>query len=437
MRTLDVGCWTLFALSLAPRVGAGSRLMLRRGSLIYAMLVLLAGASLIREAAFGRLARADEKWWAFVAKHCTPQKTASQFTLVEITGDTLSKHAWPWGPDDFALFFHAVLPFKPSVLAVEPSLTFERDAAIERDPVFEKRLHDNVLRAPKLVLGGRLGWAPDPETVPELQPMPVLRKVRGDLTRVPEFTAVESWADEILRLTTQPGWTNIPESRGPRGWCPLVLRYRGQPVPAMVLQLAMHLEKVTLDEVEVVLGSHVVIGKSRVVPIDETGRMLMNTGADFTRASYDDLLLSREQIDRNETPVCAPQLFADRIVMLARTDGASRTIALPDGRAVSPGEYVGAAFATLEIGAFPHRIGSWFDWLLAAAVAFLALWIRKWRPLLCVVLTLLALGCYAGAAAWIFRESQLLLPAMLPLGLAAWVLLLRLVARRIEKIIAF
>lgn len=411
--------------------------MFRRGSLIYAMLVLLAGASLIREAAFGKFARPDEKWWAFLAKQCTPHTTASRLTLVEITGDTLSKHAWPWGPDDFALFFHAVLPFKPAVLAVEPPLSFERDAAIERDPVFEKMLHDNVLRTPKLVLGGSLGFAPDPETVQELQPMPVLRKVRGDLTRVPEFTAVESWADEILRLTTQPGWTNLPERSGPRGWCPLVLRYRGQPVPAMVLQLAMHLEKVTLDEVEVVLGSHVAIGKSRVVPIDESGRMLMNVGADFTRVSYDDLLLSREQIDRKETPVSAPELFAERIAMLARTDSPSRTIALPDGRKVSPGEYVGAAFATIEIGTFPRRIGSWFDWSLAGGVAFLALWIRKWRPILCVVLTLLALGCYAGVAAWVFRDSQLLLPAMLPLGLGAWVLLLRLVARRIEKIIAF
>ena len=426
-----------FGLPLAPRVGAVSPPMFRRGSLIYAMLVLLAGASLIREAAFGRLAQLDEKSWALVAKLGTPHKASSKFTLAEITGDTLSKHAWPWGPDDFALFFHAVLPFKPTVLAVEPALSFDRDAAAEKDPVFEKMLHDHVLRSPKLVLGGRLGWAPDSEAVPDLEPMPVLRKVRGDLTAVPNFTAVESWADETLRLTTQPGWANIPERSGPRGWCPLVLRYRGQPVPTMVLQLAMHLEKVTLDEVEVVLGSHVAIGKRRIVPIDDSGRMLMNGGATFPRVSYDDLLLSREQIERKETPVSAPELFANRIVMLARTDPASRTIAMPDGRKVSPGEFIGVAFATTEIGAFPRRIANWFDWTLAGVAAFLALWIRKWRPVQCVVITLLVLACYAGAAWWIFRDRQLLLPAALPLGIAAWVLLLRLVARRIEKIIAF
>ena len=411
--------------------------MLRRGSLIYALLVFLAGASLIREAAFGRLARLDERWWALVAKLGTPHATASKLTLVEITGDTLSKHPWPWGPDDFALFFHAALPFEPAVLAVEPVVNFDRATAAEKDPVFEKMLHDHVLRSPKLVLGGRLGFAPDAEAVPDIQPVPVLRKVSGDLSRVPEFTAIESWAAETLRLTTQPGWTNVPARSGPRGWCPLVLRYRGQPVPTMVLQLAMHLEKVTLDEVEVVLGSHIALGKFHSVPIDESGRMLLNVGADFTRMSYDDLLLSREQIERKEPPVRAPELFTGRIVMLARTDPESRTIAMPGERMVSPGEFIATAFATAEIGIFPRRIGDWFDWTLVGVAAFLALWIRKWRPGLCVVITLALLACCAGGAWWMFRTERLLLPALLPVGLAVWVLLLRLVARRIEKIIAF
>jgi hypothetical protein len=413
--------------------------MLRRGSLIYALLVFLAGASLMREAAVGRLPRFDETWWAFLARHGTPKAAASKLTLVEITGDTLSKHAWPWKADDFALFFHAVLPFNAAVLAVEPPLNSGRDSAAEADPVFEKMLHDHVLRSPKLVLGGRLGVSPEPDAVQDLQPMPVLRKVRGDITRVPDFAAVETWAEETLRLTTQPGWTNIPDraERDPRGWCPLVLRYRGQPVPTMVLQLAMHLEKVTLDEVEVVLGSHIAIGKSRTLPIDESGRMLLNIGAEFQRVTYDDLLLSREQLDRREKPVKQPELFTDRIVLLARTDSDARTVTLPGGRTVSPGEFVAAAFATVEIGAFPKRIGVWFDWTLVGIASFLALWIRKWRPMLTILITLLILTACASGAWWIFQSRQILLPALLPLGLAVWVLLLRLVARRIEKIIAF
>jgi len=401
------------------------------------MLVVLAGASLIREVSLGRLARLEEKWWAQVARFATPATPVGKVTLVEITGDTLSKHSWPWGPDDFALFFHAVLPFQPAVLAVEPVLEFDLIAVGEKGPVFEKMLHDQVLRSPKLVLGGRLGWTPDPEAVPDLQPMPVLRKVHGDLTRVPEFTAVEAWAAEDYRLTTQPGWTNVPDGPGLRGSCPLVLRYRGQPVPAIVLQLAMHLEKITLDEVEVVLGSHIALGKSRRLPIDAAGRMLLNVGAGFTRVSYDDLLLSREQLDRKETPVQPPELFKGRLVMLARADNGARSLVMPDGRSVAPGEFLASALATVEIGAFPTRVGTWFDWTLVGVVAVCALWIRKWKPLATVISTVVILLCYAGCSWWIFRSSYLLLPSVLAAGLAVWVLLLRLVVRKIEKIIAF
>src|SRR5207237_9698228 len=102
-------------------------------------------------------------------------------------------------------------------------------------------------------------------------------------------------------------------------------------------ELAMHLEKATLEDVELVLGSHIAIGRLRPVPIDETGRMLVNFGVKFGRASFDDLLLAREQLDRNDTPVHPPELFKNRLIVLARTDAASRTLAAPDGRKIAPG----------------------------------------------------------------------------------------------------
>jgi hypothetical protein len=413
--------------------------MPRRGALLYALLVFLAGASLIREAAVGRLAPLDEAWAGQLARRATPHSTPARVTLVEIGDDTISKHEWPWGPDDLALFFHAVLPFEPAVLGIEPILDFERGSLgiRERQPMYEKMLHDQVLRSPKLVLGGLLGWPQDADTVPELQPMPVLRKIRGDLSRVPEFTAVDSWSAEEFRLTTQPGWLNIPDGIGPLGRCPLVLRYRGQPVPAIVLQLVMHVEKITLDEVEVVLGSHVSLGSHLTVPIDDTGRMLVNFGASFGRVSFDDLLLTREQLDRKEAPTHPPELFSGRLVMLARTDGLSRTLAAPGGRKVAAGELFAAALATVEIGAHPHRVGVEFDWAMVGLVAFSALWLRKWKPRYAVLGVVALLAAYAGWAFAVFRSQSLVSPAVLPAGLAVWVLLLRSVARRIEKVIAF
>ena len=426
-------------LSLTPLLVALSRPMPRRGALLYALLVFLAGASLIREASVGRLAPVDERWSDILARRASPKSATAPVTLVEISDETLIKHAWPWGPDDFALFFHAALPFQPAVLALGEILDFERDLLAERDPVFEKMLRDHVLRSPKLVLAGRLGWAPDADTAPDLRPMPVLRKdkVRGDLRQVPEFSDVSAWAAEDYRLTTQPGWTNLPDTAGPRARCPLVLRYRGQPVPSIVLQLAMHLEKVTLDEVEVVLGSHIAIGKSRTVPIDEAGRMLVNPGATYGRIAFDDLLLSREQIDRKETPVQPVDFFKGRVILLSRSDTEARLLTSPDGQKIAPGEFFAASLATLEANAFPRRIGTWFDWSLVGFAAINALWLRKWKPLFSVSAVALILAGYAGIAFLIFNSRFLILPIALPAGLAVWVLLLRLVARRIERVIAF
>ena len=411
--------------------------MPRRGAFLYALLVFLAGASLIREAAFGRMARTDEKWSAMLARTASKQTVSSQVTLVEINEDTMTKHAWPWGPDDFALFFHAVLPFEPAVLALGEILDFDRSILVERDPVYEKMLREHVLRSPKLVLGGRLGWPADSEVAPDLQPMPVLRKVRGDLSRVPEFTDVEAWASDDYRLTTQPGWMNVPDGAGPGGRCPLVLRYRGQLVPGIVLQLAMHLEKITLEEVEVVLGSHIALGKGRSVPIDDMGRMSVHVGASFGRMAFDDLLLNREQVDRKETPAQPAEFFKGRVVMLARTDAESRTVIVPGGQTMTPGEFFAASLATLEAGAYPRRAGSWLDWSLVGLVALSALWLRRWKPLFSLGVVVVLLLGYAGSAFWVFHSRFLVLPIALPAGLGLWVLLLRTVARRIEKVIAF
>lgn len=411
--------------------------MPRRGALLYALLVFLAGASLMREAAVGHLARIDERWSDFLGRRASPQSAAAPVTLVEINEETLIKHPWPWGPDDFALFFHAVLPFQPAVLGLGEILDFERDLLAERDPVFEKMLRDHVLRSPKLVLAGRLGWAPDADTAPDLRPMPVLRKVTGDLSRVPDFSDVSAWAAEDYRLTTQPGWTNLPEAEGPRTRCPLIFRYRGQPVPSLVLQLAMHMERVTLDEVEVVLGSHIALGKLRSVPIDEAGRMRVNTGATFGRIAFDDLLLSREQIDRKETPVQPADFFKDRIILLSRSDAEARLIAGPDGQRIAPGEFFAASLATLQVKAFPNRIATWFDWSVVAFAALNALWLRKWRPVFSTCIILFIIAAYIGVTFLVFNSRFLILPIALPVGLAVWVLLLRLVARRIEKVIAF
>lgn len=412
--------------------------MLRRGALLFPLLVLLAGASLIREASVGFLSCTEDAWSGLLMRQIRPT-APSAVTLVEINDATTLTHVWPWSVADFAVFFHAAVPFEPDVIGVEPVLDAERGAIVsgeDGDEVHAKMLHDGILRAPKLVLGGTLGFAPDAETSPPLHPMPVVPKVIGDLSRVPEFTAVESWAEERYRLSTKPGWLNLPAVRGPQGKCPLLFRYRGQPVPAITLQLAMLWAKVTPDEVEVVLGSHLTVGKLRI-PIDATGAMVVNFGATLDRISYEDLLLTREQLDQGETPIRPAALFTKRVLLLGRTDAFVRNVELPNGTKASPSEFIASALATIQTAAHPRRIGEWFDWTLVGVAAAASLAIPRSRATRCAVVVILAEAALLGAAVYLYRSKELILPGLLPIGLAVWILLLRAMTKRVQRVIAF
>jgi hypothetical protein len=411
--------------------------MLRRGALLFPFLILFAGATLIREVNSGLLTPAEEYWQSVLTRQPRPA-VQSAVTLVEISDDTTLKHVWPWGADEFALFFHAALPFSPAVIAVEPVLDADRGALAgeDRDEIFEKMLHEGILRAPKLVLGASLGLAAEvsPTTIPPR--MWVLPKVTGDASAVPVFTAVDASADDRFRGTTDPGWTNVPQPLGALGRCPLIFRFGGQFIPAISLQLAMLWEKVTPDEVEVVLGSHIIIGKKRI-PIDEAGRMEVNFNASFSRLTYDDLLLVREEVDTGQKPSQPVETLTNRLLLLGRTDSFVRNLATPAGTKTSPSELFAAAVATIQTDAHPKRLPPWAPWAIVGVVALAALWLPRSKATRLAITVILAELLFIGAAVALYRTQGLILPGVLPLGLAVWVLILRAVAKKAHRVIAF
>ncbi len=401
--------------------------MFRRLAPVYSIFIILAGLTFIREAAMGPLARWERVWQERLAQRIVPTNAPGPLTLVEINSDTLEKHPWPWAPEDFSLFFHASSGFAPQVLAVDAPLDFERGAysGRERQPVFEQMLLDHVRRAPKLVLGGRLGWSQDAQTMPEVQATTVVRRVKGDLGAVPEFTIVEAWAGDEFRGSSVAGWGNLPAMDPPAARCPMVLRYRGQLVPSLVLQTLMLWQKVTPDEVEVLLGSHIEVGEAVRIPIDARGNMAVTLRAPFNRVPFDEFILTRQQLDSGTEPQWSPVIFKNKALLLARTDPAAPALALQNGVSVPSGELFAAALATIHAKAWVTRVGDWFDWVLILLIAFASMWCQraKWRSVLlaCAVFS----ASYYSLAVWCAAAKLTLLPGILPLGLVDLVILLR------------
>jgi hypothetical protein len=148
-------------------------------------------------------------------------------------------------------------------------------------------------------------------------------------------------------------------------------------------------------------------------------------------------VLTREQTDKGEATASPPDYFKTKLLYLARTDPSARTIITPVGEKISSGEFTVAALATIQSNAHPHRVGEWFDWLLVLVVASVSPWLTRGKATHMALIVVLTEAAYLATAVYIFKEKLIALPAVLPLGLALWLLLLRMMAKRAQRVIAF
>jgi hypothetical protein len=130
-------------------------------------------------------------------------------------------------------------------------------------------------------------------------------------------------------------------------------------------------------------------------------------------------------------------LFNQRVLILARTTAAQRTVIDPSGAHISPGEFAADALATIQTASQPSRIGAWFDWLLVAVTVVVSYWLPRWSTGRMALVVLVCEAGYLAGAFALFHARLLALPGVLPLGLAVWILLLRVFAKRMLKVIAF
>lgn len=399
------------------------------------LIVLLVGLVLMRESREQPGARIEEEFVNWLAANTARVMPTPPLALVEINNSSLANgHYWPWSPFEFALFLETSLSMQPAVVGIEPALEWDEQtlppAAKLKLPQYEKILHDRILRAPKILLGAQLGFPEDPDVIPPLQPVPVLRQIKGAAANIPQFTAIEREPKEELRLAATLGFANVPApSRG--GFvrrAPLLLAYRGQVVPSFALQAMMLWLGLSPEDVKVDLGSEIDMGGKMRIPIDATGGMLVDFKSPFTRIGFDDLLLAKAQIDAHKEPVVSSSALRDKFVLLARTDPASRTVNLPIARSGSPGELFAAAIATMQNQTFIRRVGTWFDGCVIA-LGMLLSWFLYRRPRrLALAITSVGLVIYLLVGLAIFNSSLVALPLVLPAGLAVIIVLFRIFA---------
>jgi len=396
------------------------------------LLALLAGLALMNQSRTEPLASWDNAFADFLAMNCPRRVEPAPVTLVGIEDASLVKHPWPWSPLEFSVFFQSALALKPGVVAIDQVLDWERAIVLTEEqnrklPQFETLLRNNILRAPKMLLGSTLGIPEDPQVIPPLQEVPLLHNVRGSIGAIPEFTDVALQPTEAYRLSSTIGFTNLPPRHRHFNSVPLVLRYRGQITPTFPLQAVLLWAKLTPDDVTVQVGSAIDLGKKFHIPIDDAGRMRVDFGAPFSSLGFDDLAFASEQKEAGLKPHFPIDRITGNIILLSRTDAAARTIPLAARRNGSPGELFAAAIATIQSQSFIRPAPDWATYAVIAVFMLLSFRVPRLKKMKTILFGVFALAVYMLIALAVFNRWLLWLPGVVPIGIVAVCVLFRVV----------
>ena len=223
----------------------------------FMILVLLAGLALMRESRHEPLASWDNAFADFLAMNSRHGAKPAPMTLVGINDSRLAKPSVALEPARFLALFpvRAAAQAGSRGASIRCSIGNARSILPEDQnrklPQYEKILRDNILRAPKMLLGSRLGIPDDPQVIPPLQEVPLLRNVHGQSGRDSGVhRSIEQQPAETFRLSSTVGFTNLPPTHERYNSVPLLFRYRGQVTPAFTLQAVMLWAQLTPDEVD-------------------------------------------------------------------------------------------------------------------------------------------------------------------------------------------
>jgi CHASE2 domain-containing sensor protein len=411
---------------------------MQRHAAQFMLVLLVLGLLLLLESRQEFGSSIDDRYVHWLAANAGRNAPAAPLVLVEINESSLGeKHSWPWTPLDYALFFQAILPLKPAVVAVEPVLDWDKNQFSKEEqarlPQYETILHNHLLSAPKAVLGAQLGIPADPDVLPPMLPVPLIRSVQGSRNEIPEFTDVAGQPMEALRLAATIGFTNLPAPGTALRKIPLLFRYRGEVVPSFVLQALMLWLKLPPEQISVETGSRITLGDKTVIPVDPTGAMWVDFESSFTRYGCDELLLAVSLQSAKQSVDIPLAGIKDGITLLARTDAAARVFNFPGNRRGSSGELMAAAIATIQNQAFIRRVPRSFDAAILLGLVTLGWILSRKSKGASATLCLVLLTVYLLGSMMIFQSARIWLPVFLPVSLLLFALFYRLCGHSAEN----
>jgi len=398
---------------------------MRRPSPWLIVVVILLGYLILHES---QLQQLDDRVLAWFTTQADTVLPPAQVTLVEIGRDDIQSLTPPdklrplpqgeaarrsLSPLEYALFLQAVLGFKPAVVGIEPLLIWRSG-----DKAQEQVLIDQAMRVPKLVVALELGGKGERNLQPD--ELPVFSQVSGERGNVAEYSGVARQPSDDLRLISAPGLVAPPgrQKKGIR--VPMIFDYQGAIVPSFPLEAILLWLRATPADVQVQLGSQMILPNGWKIPLQGDGTTLINpaAAASVHLLGLNDLLLGAQELDRHQTPTRDLSDLQNQIVLLRL-----------QGDPLQGPNIFATTVATIQTNGYIRAASGKGAWLIILAAALLAAFHRAISRANLVIGAILFTAGYAMTELMLLEHDRLWLPFILPLVLVWFIVIVRMFDR--------
>lgn len=361
--------------------------------------------------------------WRFNAREPYDPPADSRILVVGI-GEYSLKLAgrWPWAREIHAGFLDRLALRTPRVVAYDLLFT---EPSVERN--HDVLFGDQLARFSGAVTGAfvEMEKAASPEAGPAaIGKTRPIHRVSGDRTKLVAGSGGAVPVD-VVAESAWTGFVNTPPSRTDpiRRKIPLVVAYRGQVYPSLVLQCLLQFEGVSTDQVEVRLGESVILGLpdggERAIPIDGQGAMLLNYRGRDAFKPYSEYVHLMQRLNEHgeavELPDSMPRVDGRILLIGQMAEGLTDFGATPFS-SLEPLVLVQAvALNTILRSDYLHLVPLWqilVGWLpIAWGTLF---FLRKSSVFWGILVPLLVVLAYVGLAFLFFWQRSWQLPLFLP-----------------------
>ena len=324
----------------------------------------------------------NERWLEFCVGNARDKINDPAVTFVSIgddyepvlEGDQLSRL-------DYAVLLGNVEHFKPRAVAVAPPISFKDENIINQGA-----LKKQVLKMPRLTLGSIADSGTAPADDSEKPEYPVLTKVEGDISKLPEIKRASMMPNEEPRSNGVVAFTEIEllDDAGAADHLPLIARVGETVVSSFTLQSLIADADLTLDDVSVKLSakngkSEITIGDRYVIPVDSSGRLASYPNSGVAPPTYPIVDAKHLPLASSDDPEIAARRnelgqdfdsLENNLVIIGKSGKDTRQVPLANGDSYSQHELIARAVAIVQSGRY---ISKWPDWAKYAGIALIVL----------------------------------------------------------------